>query len=186
MAVINKVVITNLTDKYFLVRGQQENFDYFGWKDHQVPNGGINVGSSGGGGPKIASMQVEGKDQTTERQQHINAQQVAQQSVIITTVEQYTARGGQTKNKKRSFSFPREVNIIWITYALNKEISDLTKVKPFKGLYTYKRAGGGRFVIGKVPDAIMTKTINDHIAAKQAQAAKGREATTTIEEIEPA
>jgi len=185
MAVISKVAITNLTDKYFLVKGEQENFDYFSWKDQQIPNGGINIGSSGAGGPKIASMQVEGKDQTTERQQHINAQQVAQQSVIITTVEQYNGKNGKKHNRKRSFSFPREVNIIWITYALNKYI-DLTKVKPFKGLFTYKRAGGGRFAIGKVPEGIMSKTINDHIAAKQAQAAKGREATTTVEEIEPA
>ena len=129
-------------------------------------------------------MTVEGKDQTVERQAHLNGQQVAQQSCILTTIETYQWKG-KTRNKKRSFSFPREANIIWITYALNKYI-DVTKIKPFKGLHTYKRGSGGRFVIGKVPDAIMTKTINDHLTAKQAIATKGRESTTTIEEIEPA
>ncbi|PHV63189.1 hypothetical protein [Cyanobacterium aponinum] len=182
MAVIDKVAIMNLADKYFLVRGQEENFTYFAWRDATIPNGGVNIASAGAGSAKIASMQVEGTDQTTERQSHINGQQVAQQSCILTTVETYQWKG-KTRNRKKAFSFPREANIIWITYALNKYI-DLTKIKPFRGVPTYKRGSGGRFVIGKVPDAIMTKSINDSIAAKQAQATKGREATTTVEEIE--
>ena len=182
MANSTRVAIMNTTDKYFIVNGVEENFTYIGWNTVNIPSGGINIAGSSGGLPRIASMTVEGKNQTVERQSHINGQQIAQQSCSFTTIETYQWKG-KTKNKKRALSFPRGANIIWITYAINKYV-DITKIKPFKGLFTYKRGAGGRFVIGKVPDAIMTKSINDHLAARTAVAAGRNEGTTTIEEIE--
>lgn len=170
----------NTTDKYIIVTGRTENFTYFAWTPDTIASGAKNI-LGGGSANLVVSMSFEGKTATVQRQNSFNAQNVAQQSTIITTIETSTYKG-RTISKKKSFSFPRRANIIWITYVLNKNI-DKTKVKAFKGVPTYKRGTGGRFIIGNIPDAAMTASVNKYIAAIEAARTARNESTTTAEVI---
>lgn len=177
--IIEKVAFLNNTNDYLMVKGVAETFTYFGWTDKAI---GTAQNLFGGGGSSVITMTVENTSQTTERLANFSSQNVAQLRVAITTKETSLWKG-KTVNRKRYLNFPRGSNLLWVSYILAKQL-DLTKIKSFKGIVSFKRVGGGRFPIAVIPDDVMTRSITGFKAASLALKTASRESTTESQPIQ--
>jgi hypothetical protein len=134
------------------------------------------------GGATIAKFTASGDKQQTHRQSAESTQLVHKRKASFTLKEK-TVKGSY---KKIQLAFPADTYIIWITQILWKEVKNKNIIQPYNGIVTYKHLpGGGRFALAKIPDDIITQSIQEYKKAVEELKAKSRKQGSVVVALEP-
>lgn len=151
---------------YLVVTARDASYAALSWTPtKQLPGEGQNL--FGGTSDKfVYTKTVKGDSQQSQSQGRVSTQKVARRSAQFTLLT-FKEVNGRKIYAKVNVSFPPHCPIIWMTHVIKKSIAT-ANLYPVADKTTWKLMRGSRYVIGDIPNDVLTTSITEWNTAREA------------------